>query len=305
MKLRMRSLLLFVLLSLTSVSLIRAQAPVTDLDSVYIAFWPDYDDPSVLVLMTGTLPADASLPAEVSVPLPPQAEINAVARINSDVGMADIEYQVEGDELTFTTPDEQFRVEYYAPYGDDGEWRNFDFAWNADLDVQEFIAEIQQPLNASSLSTQPLAANVGTGPSDGLTYHALPSQTLPSGTPFELNFRYKMDSPGLTAGGAPPSQANTVTTPSSTVETSSALNWPLILTGVALLLVTVATTWYVATKVQGNSSSKSRRSSKSRKPRKPSPKERSSQAQFCHNCGAKAGKADQYCRNCGTQLKGL
>ena len=303
MKLRTRYLLLLVLLlALSSASLISAQAPPTILDSLYVAFWPDYDDPSVLVLMTGTLPADASYPAEVTIPLPPQAEVNAVARINDDVGMADVTFEIVDDELTFTTPDERFRVEYYAPYADDGEWRNFDFAWNSDLDVQEFTAEIQQPVNATSMSTQPAAANVGTGPSDGLTYHALPSQVIPSGTPYEMSFRYKMTSAGLTAGGSPQTGAITSSTTNNTVEASSANNWLLILAGVVALLLVVAGTWYLASRSSGNG--KSRRSSKARKPRKRSSKERSAQqAQFCHTCGTQANKEDQFCRNCGTQLK--
>jgi hypothetical protein len=305
MKLRIRHpLLLVLLLALSSVSLIRAQAPSTALDSLFIAFWPDYDDPSVLVLMTGTLPADASYPAEVTLPLPPQAEVNAVARINDEVGMADVEYQIVGDNLTFTTPDERFRVEYYTPYVEDGEWRNFDFAWNADLDVQEFTAEIQQPVNATSLTTQPPAANVGTGPSDGLTYHALPSQLIPSGTPFEMSFRYKMNSPELTAGASSPAGSNTNSLPNNTVEASSTNNWLLILAAAAGLVLVVVVTWLVATR--SNANGKSRRSNKSRKPRKRSSKERSAQQaqfQFCHTCGTQASKGDQFCRNCGTELK--
>ena len=52
MKLKIRYLLPLIIL-LLSASLIQAQEPVSAVDSLYVAFWPDYDDPSVLVLMTG------------------------------------------------------------------------------------------------------------------------------------------------------------------------------------------------------------------------------------------------------------
>ncbi len=199
MKLRFRTLtLLFILL--LPVSLIVAQEPASTIESLYVAFWPDYDDPSVLVLMTGTLPADAALPAEVSIPLPPGAEINAVARVGEE-GMVDTQYEVVDDVLTLVTPDPRFRVEFYAPYVVDGAQRSFDFAWDADLDVQEFTAEIQQPVNASGLTTQPPAATVGPSPNDGLTYHALPSRPLSAGTRYDVSFRYDMENPGLTAVG--------------------------------------------------------------------------------------------------------
>jgi ribosomal protein L40E len=299
MKLKYRHLLPLIIL-LLAVPLTMAQEPASALDSLYVAFWPDYDDPSVLVLMTGTLPADASFPAEVTIPIPPQAEINAVARI-SEEGMADTDYVVEGDTLTLTTPDPRFRVEYYAPYEEDGDSHTFDFTWNADFDVQEFTAEIQQPVNATSLTTQPAAANVDTSPSDGLTYHALPTRALPAGTPFKMSFRYDMADPGLTAGGAAQAAPNTAPSTEEATDASSGIDWLLVVAGVALLGLVIAVTWLVATRNGGKG--KARRSGKSRKPRKPTPKERSALATFCHNCGAQAEKGDTFCRKCGTALK--
>jgi len=277
-----------------------AQEPASALDSLYVAFWPDYDDPSVLVLMTGTLPADASFPAEVTIPIPPQAEINAVASIGEE-GMADTEYQVDGDMLTLITPDPRFRVEYYAPYEEDGDSHTFDFAWNADFDVQEFIAKIQQPINATSLTTQPAAANVDTSPSDGLTYHALPSRALPAGTPFAMSFRYDMADPGLTAGGSAQTAPGTAPSAEAATNASSGIEWLLIVAGVAIVGLIIAVTWLVATRNGGKG--KKRRSGKSSKPLKPTPKERSAQAQFCHNCGTQSEKGDVFCRNCGSELK--
>ncbi len=298
MKLRFITLaLLFI--GLFPASLILAQEPASTIESLYVAFWPDYDDPSVLVLMTGTLPADVSLPAEVTIPLPPGAEINAVARVG-DEGMADTQFEVVDNVLTLITPDPRFRVEYYAPYAVDGDQRTFDFAWDADLAVQEFTAEVQQPVNATGLTTQPPAATVGTGPNDGLTYHALPSQSLPAGTPFALSFRYDMENPGLTAVGdlAPPAP-NTAPAAQPTAP-ASGIDWLLIAAGAVIILLLIVVTWMAATR----NSAKPRRSGKSNKPRKPAPKERSAATTaFCHNCGARAEKGDVFCRKCGTALK--
>jgi hypothetical protein len=299
MKLKYRYLLPLIIL-LLAVPLAMAQEPSSTLDSLYVAFWPDYDDPSVLVLMTGTLPADASLPAEVTIPIPPQAEVNAVARIGEE-GMADTEYQVEDDMLTLITPDPRFRVEYYAPYEEDGDSHAFDFAWNADFDIQEFIAEIQQPANATSLTTQPAAAIVDTNPSDGLTYHALPSRALPAGTPFEMSIRYEMADPGLTAGASAQTAPGTAPSTETTTDTSSSNEWLLVMAGVAILGLVIAVTWLVATRNSGKG--KTGRSGKSSKPRKPSPKERSAKAKFCHSCGTQSEKGDIFCRNCGSELK--
>lgn len=297
MKLTYRLILPLIIL-LLSVSLTLAQEPVSTLDSLSVAFWPDYDDPSVLVLMTGTVPPDAEFPVEVTIPLPSLAEVNAVATV-SEEGMADTQYQVDGDSLTLLATDPSFRVEYYVPYNEEGDTHTFDFVWNADIDIQEFIAEIQQPLNANSLTSQPTAVNVVTNPSDGLTYHAMPSRVLPAGTPFEMSFRYDMANPELTAGG--PAQQPVPSAVSSNTITTEGIDWLLVLAGVAVLLLVVAVTWLLATR--SSESGKPRRSSKSRKPRKPAPKERTAQAQFCHNCGTQAEKGDVFCRKCGTALK--
>jgi hypothetical protein len=213
--------------------------------------------------------------------------------------MADTDYEITGDSLTLITPDPRFRVEFYAPYETAGDQHSFNYAWNAGLDVEEMIAEIQQPLNAGRLTTQPPAATVGTGPNDGLTYHALPAQALPAGTPFEMSFSYDMSNPALTVGEPAPSSAG----PSPAVpqsESSTALttdNWPLIGAGVVILLLVIAVTWLLATRSNG----KRRKSSK---PRKPTPKERASaQPKFCYNCGTQSASGDQFCRSCGVKLK--
>jgi hypothetical protein len=299
MKLKYRHFLPLIIL-LLAVPLTMAQEPTSALDSLYVAFWPDYDDPSVLVLMTGTLPVDASFPAEVTIPIPPQADINAVARV-SEEGMADTEYRVEGDRLTLLTPDQRFRVEYYAPYEEDGDSRTFDFAWNADLDVQEFIAEVQQPLNAANLSTQPAAAIVDENPSDGLIYHALSSRVLPAGTPFEMSLRYDMANPGLTAGGPAQTAPSTAPSTEAAADASSGIDWLLVMAGVVIIGLVIAVTWLIATRNGGKG--KTGRSRKSNKPIKPIPKERSTQAKFCHNCGTQSGKGDMFCRSCGSELK--
>lgn len=298
LKLRYLILPIIVLTLLSSAAL--AQVPAPSLESLYIAFWPDYDDPSVLVLMTGTLPATAALPAAVTIPVPSGAEVNAVARVNEQ-GMADTEFEVQGDSLTLVTPDPQFRVEFYVPYEQEGDLRTFNYDWEASVDVEEFIAEIQQPLNASSLTTQPPPATSGPSPNDGLTYHALPPQRLPANTPFNVSFSYEMSSPGLTAGqAAPPPSQSEPATPGGTTAVAPGVDWLLVGAGIVILLLAIVVTWLVATRFSGG-----RSTNKPRRPRKPAPKAREAQTIYCHSCGTPANKGDQFCRSCGTRLKNV
>ena len=96
----------------------QTQGKVTAIDSLAVELWPDYDRASVLVMLTGTLPADTKLPATVIIPFPQAVNLNAVARIDRSDGRMkdDISYSHVPAEIKFFTPDLSFRLEYYLPY---------------------------------------------------------------------------------------------------------------------------------------------------------------------------------------------
>ena len=89
------------------------QDKATAIDSLLIELLPDYDRASVLVLLTGDLPADTKLPATVLVPIPKTAQLNAVARIDSSDGQMkdDILSSPVPNGVSFITPDLRFRKE--------------------------------------------------------------------------------------------------------------------------------------------------------------------------------------------------
>ena len=295
---RMRRFLFFVFLVLTASifpnSVVLAQQPAGELEAVQISIWPDFDEPSVLVLITGQLPEGSVLPAEVSIPVPVNAEINAVALVD-EAGMTTVDFEVADGFVTFVTMNPRFRVEYYAPYEQNGRTRSYDFEWMAGLPVSELVAEVQQPANATTLSSEPAATNVYTNQMDGLTYHGLDPRPVPAGTPYQLSFNYEMASDDLTVGPAAPSPVEPAGQVAATVE-DGGNDW-LFFAGIAgLVALAVVGTWLVAT----------RSGRKSNRPAKPKPKARStkkSAAIYCHNCGQAAEGNDRFCRRCGIELK--
>jgi len=168
------------------------------LDFLQIEFWPDYDRPSVLVLLTGAVPAGTTLPVEISVPVPQEAEINAVAEI-AEAGMTSIDYVLEGETLRFKSATPEFRVEYYAPYMSSGSTRSYDFEWPAPYAVNDLVAQIQRPLNAPELTSEPPQSRIISNPSDGLDYYLFDPRPLAPGTPYRMWFSYEMKSDVLTA----------------------------------------------------------------------------------------------------------
>lgn len=290
---------------------VRAQTQATELSNLAVELWPDYDRPEMLVLLTGTLPNTVELPAAVALPIPQGAQVNAVARFNdSGVLVSDVQYEVNGDRLVFTTPGTRFRVEYYTPYQSDGGQRNFTFNWLSDVAVDEFTAVVQQPSGATdlTLNPEPVAATAERG--DGLTYHTLPTTTLVSGQPYSVDLSYTNAASELSATSIqPPAPAATGNSTATTPVTNSGgfldgVNPWLVVGLFGLLALVGGGAWYLGT----------RQATEANKPRKPTPArptkssggtppKPAGQARFCHNCGTQARPGDTFCRSCGTQLK--
>jgi len=289
------SLLLLVMLLIPMSGL--AQSSIATIETLTVAFWPDYDRAAVLVLLTGTLPEDSALPATVTIPLPAQAELNAVARVDPGDGrMIDItEFSVGEREVTFTTPDPSFRVEYYFPYAADGNQREFSYTWLSELTVNQINISIQQPSAATSLLTEPSGFSLIAG-QDGFTYHSLTGPSVPAGQPFSVQVSYIMSRSELSAQRSGPSLTDAQTTGFSPTPASDGnIDWPLIGVAAGGLVVVIVLTWQIAT---------ARASSRPRKPRPAARAQRQqAPARYCHICGQPLQQGDKFCRECGTAVK--
>ncbi len=272
-----------------------AQNSVSVIDSLDIEIWPDYDKTSVLVLLTGTLPGDTQFPASVTLPLPEVAQLNAVARIDSKDGNMKDDIFSSTDApgtLTFSTPDLRFRVEYYLPYTVNKNQRSFDYTWLAALTVNNFQLRVQRPTSASTLNTEPAAANVVRS-GDGFEYHTFPARAVPAGQPYPLRVDYKMTTAQLSATSLPPPNTSKPTSAlPATPSTGSGINWALAATVTGGLIIIVALVWQIA----------SRRSSLGIRNPIDSRGEKQTRAKFCRNCGEPIDEGDRFCSECGSEL---
>jgi hypothetical protein len=286
---------LIILLTLIFAGTGHAQGKVAAIDSLVIEFWPDYDRASVLVLLTGALPADTKLPATVTLPYPETAQLNAIARIDSSDGKMkdDILSSPATGELTFITPDLRFRLEYYFPYAVNNNQRSFNFTWLADLSVNRFQLRVQQPISASSLVTKPAAIDFSKG-DDGLSYYAFPVQAVPAGQSLSVQVDYTMTKAQLTIVSlAPPSPRVQEAGLPTTSNTDKGINWPIVAVVVGGIIIVIVFIWQIAT----------RRAASNQSITHPTKAKIQSHSKFCRNCGNPIGKGDRFCRKCGTALK--
>lgn len=271
-----------------------SQNMVKTLDSLAVEIWPDYDQASVLVMLSGTLPADTQLPATVTFPFPKNAQLNAVARIDSGDGVMkdDIVYNQAPNEITFITPDLRFRLEYYLPYTINDNHHTFTFTWLAELSVDNFQIRIQQPLSASSLTTVPGTVNVSAG-GDGFTYHAFPIQSVPAGQKISVKVDYTMTSPQLSvAQSAPQSSPQPPLAPPFDGKVGT--HWLIVTVVIGLIIIAIILVWKTG----------SRRDEASRQVTPQAKSKAGSASRFCTKCGNPTDKEDKFCSKCGSALKG-
>jgi hypothetical protein len=282
------SALLLPLLVLVGPSLARGQSPATEIQSLHVDIWPDYDRPSVLVLLTGTLGSAVPLPASVTLPLPADATLNAVARIDESGQMVDdIAYHTGDSRLVLTTPDPRFRVEYYSPYRTQGGERTFEFTWRAAVAVDRLEVRVQKPAAAGSLLTVPKAIHVAQA-QDGLVYHSLPTQAVPAGSSFPIRIRYTMTEARLTA---PPSEGASRTLPARAAPAAPSLGeglgWENLLIAFGALAIVAIFVWQIA---RGRSAARAKSASRAGKPEA---------KRSCAACGKPVAAEDRFCRHCG------
>lgn len=165
-------------------------AQTTALDTVVLQFWPQFDAPGVLVIVSGTVDPDTVLPVSLSWPLPTNAILNAVAYQGSN-GLFELDSQQVGNDLRFVTPNGGFHIEYYDPaLAVDGEQHTFRYLLTAPYTIGRLQWFVQQPANAEDVGTS-LQATVRETDAFGLTVTGSDAGALPAGNTFALEFAYR------------------------------------------------------------------------------------------------------------------
>ena len=274
-----------------------AQAQI-QLARLQVQLWPEYDQPSMLVIYDFELQSGVSLPARVTFHIPRNANLIAVAsQQNGGLVNASFEEPVaQAEDKTFTiivTEATTYHFEYYQPLVRVGAGREFDYLWAGEYAVDEFIMRVQQPLDTTTFSMDPpLIPTVDT--IDGLTYYANQPVSLAAGAQFALDLNYEKTSDALTvpASGLQPAEAIDENT---TGRISASDYLPYVLLAVIVLLVlSWVGYYYLSARIQRFNPRRARKRGKD---------QTSVPGVHCHQCGQRARSGDRYCRVCGTRLR--
>jgi len=295
---RRLAILLFVFILLVSFQPVQAQGAPT-LSAVDVWIWPEYDQPSVLIIYRITVAPEVSLPTTMTFRIPAAAIKPAVVAVGpsisavSDVG---VKFSQEPDgewlKINIEVTGPAIQLEYYDPaIIKNGNDREFTYVWPGDYAVQTLRAEVQQPYDASKMSFEPDLTQAIT---EELNYRADSFGPLPAGEPFNLKISYQKASDDVSVVLMPSQSGPVNENTAGRFSFTDLLPW--VFGGVGALLVAGGLYYYV----RGQP-----RPKKYRKHR-PTADRTADSAEgptYCAQCGTRARPGDRFCRSCGSRIR--
>lgn len=282
---------------------VRAQSEIR-LARMEVALWPEYDEPSMLVLYKAALPAEVTLPVELTFRIPVAAgEPHAVALQQPGGTLMTATYtrQVSGDWalITFTATSPQVWLEYYDPgLNKEGRQRQFEYQWPGDYAVDSFLIEVQQPTGSTDLRVSPVTVTSNQG-QDGLLYHTADVGSFEAGEPFTISVEYQKEGDALSADDLEVLPSAPLTTDDSgRFNPRTLLPWALGFLG--LLLLAGGGWWFWRT---SREEAPARERGRRRAPSKTVDSAAPGDGIYCHQCGKRAAAGDRFCRSCGARLR--
>ncbi len=272
------------------------------LSNVSVQLWPEYDQPSMLVITDFQAAPDTELPADLTFRIPQDANLIAVAAYTADGGLMNAVFdgpKADGESQVFTIKMDvltSYRFEYYQPISFNGNQRIFSYLWDGSYAVDEFNIRVLEPVDMTSLSTSPDLASIVQ--ENALTYHAGEPVKLAAGEQFPLNLQYDKTTETLVLSdssslGIQPFAPVDENTPGR-VSLNNSLPYIIGFLGLVMVVGGGVYLW----RYGGSGGKKSRRRSHSH-----SEDENADSEAYCPQCGARAKAGDRFCRVCGARLR--
>jgi hypothetical protein len=303
--------LALILASLMLPSPAAAQDQPITLDTLTIDLWPEFDQPSMLVIYGGSV-AEAAGPVELTFTLPPDADFHVAAYIDEVDRLIEIpEREVSESSVTFVSPNGTFRIEFYDPALDtSAPERQYIYTYPGDYAVSTLNWSVQVPPTAEDMTTEPAGA-LTTGLFD-IAYYVAAVTDISQDEPTGILVTYTKPDAALTTDTREQK-------PEPAPEEESS-NTAIIALLVVIALAVLGIGAYVVMQTRKITTSEpvyrsARRGGKSGRRSKAAtergaPMERNTAApdpasqRFCTKCGAQAANTtDKYCRKCGVALR--
>jgi hypothetical protein len=275
------------------------------LSQVDVDLWPEFDQPSMLVIYHITLPEQSSLPASMSLRIPAAVGApNAVAVKQKDGALISIPYTQETDgdwsRLDFQATEREVQIEFYDPsLQKNGDQRHYEYTWPGDYAVEAFKIQVQQPVGATEMHIKPGTVSATQG-DDNLMYYQMNVGSLSSGQQVQITVDYTKSTDELSASNIPVEPSGPLNDSNAGFNIMSNLPW--FLGGLGLIFILGGIIWYwLSGRQKGRPNRELHR--RNRPAESPTAENVDSGYIYCHQCGKRAAAGDRFCRTCGTELR--
>lgn len=280
----------------------------SDIKTLQVSLWPDYDRPAMLVIYHITFDVHETYPLRVELRIPSEASKPVQVSFEGwDNMLYNLEYQsIAGDEwntIVFSTPYPTVQVEYYDPVQEQtGTQRSYQYNWPGDYAVDDFQVQVMQPSNATNLEIIP---SLGGEMQDdeGIQFYNASIGQVNAGDDFSITIRYQALTNVLQAPLLPVSADQEITLSNINGRWSAQNIFPyllgnrgglILITGIfiSVMVMVVAVlliSGYWRPRVMQRKQVLERKGGSDGPPI------------YCYQCGKKARSGDIYCRSCGAK----
>jgi hypothetical protein len=261
-----------------------------------ISIWPEYDQPTVLVMFDGTLADATNLPREIPVLIPASASLTVTTYENTDGTLAAEQPYKSTDQgdgykrVTFSVKTAQYHVEYYDNLLRGAPDKAMDVSFKAAAPVDQLTFDIQQPLKATNFSVNPAAPT--TRNDNGFNYYTLPFSSLALGQVVTAQVKYTKTAPDPSVSATPAAAPATAPVPvsSPSIWSNTYIVFAVVLLGFAavlgfLMLRARSPRWAAV----GAGAARRTRSGR----------QVAGNRIYCTQCGRELGPEDNFCPKCG------
>jgi hypothetical protein len=304
----MNKRILFFCMALTLAFSVSAPRALADdpsrLSQLSISVWPEYDTPTVLVILDGKFADTTNTSRQVSVLIPSKAKLHVATYANADGTLAKEQAPQSSDlgdgyaRVTFSVPAANFWLEYYDDALQGNPDKTLDFSLKAPAAADQVTLEVQQPLKATNFTISPATADTRT--ESGFTYFDTSIANVTAGQVVSAKIRYtKTDpSPSVSPAAAPAAQpATPVTT------TSSSWGSTFLIVAIVVLGLTAVLGFFMLQQQRSRQpvpiASNNRNGGRGAR----GARHASLGGAFCTQCGRPLGRDDNFCPKCGAQRK--
>jgi hypothetical protein len=283
----------------------RAQDPGLAIDRASLRLWPEYDDPGLLVILSGSFTNTAKFPQQVAFPIPANARGIQATFVDANGDLLSQQWQVVDGKLTYMLPGPDFQIEYYLDRSAGGNQRDISYTFESPYPIRDLEMAAQQPARASAFAMTPQSQRSVQG-NDGFTFHLVDRTNVGAGDKLPVNIRYTKNDQGLSVAQAKidttGSGGAVSTSPASGRKSTDWLPIALIGLGVALL-AGAGIYWFLRIRPTPAPAPIPARTELSSHPKRSPQPARDANAVFCTQCGRQLGVSDRFCAQCGAPRK--